>query len=258
MATVERKDGEIYYECFGEGSTVVFAHGAGGNAASWWQQIPVLVAAGYQAIAFDHRTFGRSTAAPLDFRAFPDDLLAILDAENVERFSLVCQSMGGWSGTPTALRVPERVRALVLCGTPGGVMTPEVEKAAALVGPKMRGEGGRVSLGDSVFAAGFAEREPALALLYQQISAFNVNVNLDEANMNVAITPEMLKDYKVPTLVIAGAHDVLFPLDAMRSVAAAIPGAELEEFPESGHSTYFEEADKFNRVLLAFLKRHAT
>ena len=42
----------------------------------------------------------------------------------------------------------------------------------------------------------------------------------------------------------------------MRSVAAAIPGAELCEFERAGHSTYFEEPGRFNARVSQFLEKH--
>lgn len=55
----------IYYDTYGEsaGPALVFAHGAGGNAASWWQQVPVF-SADHHVVAFDHRGFGRSLCPP--------------------------------------------------------------------------------------------------------------------------------------------------------------------------------------------------
>ena len=70
------------------------------------------------------------------------------------------------------------------------------------------------------------------------------------------IQPEELAHFGTPTLVIAGHHDVLFPLDAMRSVAAAIPDAELREFERAGHSTYYEEPARFNALVAEFLEKH--
>ena len=43
MSTVQSHDAEIHYERYGDGPALVFAHGAGGNAASWWQQVPRFV-----------------------------------------------------------------------------------------------------------------------------------------------------------------------------------------------------------------------
>ena len=41
MATVETNGAKIYYEMHGDGPFITFAHGRGGNAASWWQQVPL-------------------------------------------------------------------------------------------------------------------------------------------------------------------------------------------------------------------------
>ena len=56
----------LYYEVHGPAldapdaaTPVLLAHGAGGNAMSWWQQIPALMDR-YPVITFDHRGFGRS------------------------------------------------------------------------------------------------------------------------------------------------------------------------------------------------------
>ena len=142
MPLVTNGDAEIYYEVHGEGPVLVFAHGMGGNHLSWWQQVPDFELRGYRAVTFDHRGFGRSRCPPEHFhpRHFPDDLFAILDALEVERAALVCQSMGGWTG--------------------------------------------------------------------------------------------------------------------LRDVAARIPGAEVVDFPGVGHSTYFEDAARFNRIVGDFLEKH--
>jgi pimeloyl-ACP methyl ester carboxylesterase len=85
----------LYYEVHGQGPAVVFAHGAGGNHLSWWQQVPVL-ARQYRCISFDHRGFGQSLDAPNGpgSQAFVEDLKGLLDYLEIERASLVAQSMG--------------------------------------------------------------------------------------------------------------------------------------------------------------------
>ena len=60
MPIVETSDARIYYEAQGEGPAIVFAHGAGGNRLSWWQQVPYFEPH-FRVIRLDHRTFGRST-----------------------------------------------------------------------------------------------------------------------------------------------------------------------------------------------------
>ena len=54
---------DLHYQVYGEGETVVFAHGAGGNLLSWWQQIPFF-SRRFQCVTFDHRGFGHSLDEP--------------------------------------------------------------------------------------------------------------------------------------------------------------------------------------------------
>jgi 3-oxoadipate enol-lactonase len=260
VATVPNGEASIYYEVSGDGTPVVFAHGAGGNRLSWWQQTPFFETH-HRVLRFDHRGFGRSACSADDFhpKYFAGDLLAILDAEKIGRAALVCQSLGGWTGLRTAIEAPERVSCLVLCDTPGGLVTAKILEAAAAVGRRATADGIR---GNAALAPDFPERQPALAHLYDQIAALNTSFDasmlarmFDEQGR---IAPEQLVGYRVPTLVIAGEHDQLFPVAALREAAALIPEAELREFPGCGHSVYFESAAAFNPVVSEFIARHAT
>jgi len=249
----ERADASLYYEVHGEGPAVVFAHGAGGNTLIWFQQVPVF-ARTHTVVTFDHRGFGRSTCAEGRFHAreFADDLRAILDHAGIDRAALVCQSMGGWTGLRSALAFPDRVRGLVLSGTPGGVFTPLVVAAFQRIGQLARDEGIR---GRPALAPDFPEREPALAHLYDQISGQNPGLSpaalatLGEAR----VEPAELASHSVPTLMVAGEHDQLFPPAALKEAAAQIPGCRVADFPGVGHSPYFEDAPHFNRLLGGFL-----
>ena len=95
--------------------------------------------------------------------------------------------------------------------------------------------------------------------LYDQIGTLNQASlgwlgRLFEPEARVA--PAALAGFRVPTLVVAGSDDLLFPLEAMRAVARDIPGAEFSLFDGAGHSTYFEMAARFNDVVGDFVARH--
>ena len=66
---------DLHYQSYGEGDAIVFAHGAGGNLLSWWQQIPFF-SQRYRCVTFDHRGFGHSYDLPdgPGANAFVDDL----------------------------------------------------------------------------------------------------------------------------------------------------------------------------------------
>lgn len=255
MPNVERPTATIYYEVHGDGPPLVFAHGAGGNTLVWWQQVPHF-AARHRVVTFDHRGFGRSRCAAghEQARHFADDLAAVLDATGSERCALVCQSMGGWTGLQLALAQPQRLAALVLSGTPAGIATPRVVAAiraiaaAELATPAWNRP--HVALAPDLFA-----RDPARAFLYDQLAALNPGDALARSALHEVMTdPARLAGWRIPTLVVGGSQDRLFPPAVLREVTAAIPGAIFEEIPVAGHSPYFETPERFNAVVSRFLQ----
>jgi len=254
MPTVETNGASIYYEVHGEGPAITFAHGRGGNAASWWQQVPKF-AQHYKVIVFDHRIFGRSVCAPENFdrSLFDSDLLAILDAEGVEKTAIVCQSMGGWTGLKTAVFHPQRVSCLVLSNTPGGLNIPPVQDALV----KSRQRFAEQGVGRAAVAPDFPERNPEGAYLYRQIGSLNINLPEDLSGRSPGgVSPSDMAGYSVPTLMITSEHDALFTPTLIREVATHIPGAEVIELPTAGHSPYFETPDAFNQTIANFLSKH--
>lgn len=252
MAFAKSGDASIFYEVHGDGPAVVFAHGRGGNAASWWRQVPSF-ASDFKVIVFDHRCFGRSKCATeaFDREKFDVDLLAVLDDAGVDRAVIVCQSMGGWTGLRMALRHPDRVTRLVLSNTPAGVDIPSVRQALEHAQAAFAAKG----VGGAALAPDFPTREPAAAYLYRHINSLNHQIPKALAYGGPGwVTPSELSELKAPTLVIGSEHDGIFPTPVLREVAELIPGADFVELPVAGHSPYFEIPDEFNATVRRFLE----
>lgn len=260
MPLLESDGASLYWEAHGPSDArgaIAFVHGSGGNAVSWWQQVPHF-ARRRRVIVFDHRGFGRSrcAASELEPKRFAADLAAILDAAGVERAALVCQSMGGWTGLPFALAHPDRTAALVLAGTPGGLATPQVAADAAGV-PQRMAERGFLGM---ALARSFPERDPLRSFLYQQIAALNPAETLPAILPKLGalrIDPARVAGLRVPTRVVVGTEDSFFSVEGLREVAGAIPGARLDVLPGVGHSAYFEEPEAFNAILDSFFEEIA-
>lgn len=255
MPTIAVAGGSLYWESHGAGPPVVLVHGSGGNALSWWQQVPRWTRH-HRVLVYDVFGFGRSTGDPAARhpRRLASDLAAVLDAAGVERAALVCQSLGGWTGLPFALAHPERTAALVLSGSPGGIVTPGIAHDLAGLPERMKR---RPGLAGMALSEGFARREPARTFLYEQIGALNppdVIAAYGARLGEVAIAPERLAGFAVPTLLLAGEEDAFFSPPALAEVAAAIPGARLHVFPGVGHSPYWECPDAFDAEVLRFLE----
>lgn len=252
----------IYYERHGSGPAIMFSHGAGSNAATWWQQLPVF-AATYTCITIDQRCFGRSHA-PLDefdLNHFVADALAVLDQEGIDRVALVGQSLGGMVGLRLALDHPSRVAAFVACDTSLAIDHPELIKrmTARLT------TASALTVEQKSLGAWFLTHHPDRAALYAQINHFNPSAHAYPTAdwrqaMSTLMAPEhllpmaRLTALRCPTLLIVGSEDPLVPVAVMEEARALIPDSELFVIEDAGHSAYFEKPDQFNQKLLGFLQ----
>lgn len=250
MPYVDAGQSRIYYEDYGVGPPIVFAHGVGGNHASWFRQIPT-ISKRYRAVVFDHRAFGNSTDVEgLGRSAYVDDILRLLDELKIERAVLVGQSMGGGSTAAFTCRHPDRVRALVCCDSLAGAKLDE-PLASALKAHS-----------DSIFDLPQTKRvlgpttlatDPEATLLYVQIASFNSVTLKTVKGTPTPWSPAELAASGVPVLFVVGDEDVLFPPEMIRAVHEQVPGSGFVLIHKAGHSAYFERADAFNQVLLDYL-----
>ncbi len=246
MPTVQVNGIGLYYEVHGTGPAVVFAHGAGGNHLSWWQQVPVF-SQKFQCITFDHRGFGQSPDEPggPGSRAFVDDLRKLLDHLKVDRASLVAQSMGGRTCLGFTLANPDRVQALVMADTTGGFSDTQIAQMRADMEKQLAGDHS-----PRTYARSFAQEHPKGTFLYEQIRALNPPRH---DTPSPGPTTEQIRAIRTPTLLIVGEHDVITPPAMIEAFQKYLPNARIRRVAGSGHSVYFEKADEFNGIVLEFL-----
>lgn len=268
MASAAVNGINLYYEEHGAGPAVVFAHGAGGNHLSWWQQVPIF-SREYRCVTFDHRGWGLSLdghdAGPA---AFVEDLRGLLDHLGIEEAALVAQSMGGLTCLGFTIAYPQRVWALVMGNTFAGMRREvwlaadeELRSQAQALWDRRRSTGVRRAL-----APGFARREKEKAFLYRQIRVLNehgpnrqrteeqvMRARALERGTQAAASREALAAIRVPVLFIGGEHDEVMPPPLMKVACGLIPGARMVVASGTGHSVYFEQPDTFNRIALEFL-----
>ena len=242
------------------GEALVFLHGWPDSWFSFSRLLPLLDPARAHAYAFDQRGFGDSERPDAGYAMddFAADVVAFLDVVGVERATLVGHSMGSWIARRVAERRPERISRLVLIGsavTSVNAVTLEVRRAVQpLEDPMPAGfvrEFAASTLHLPVPAPFFervvAESRKAPARVWRR--AWDGLLAADDA--------DRLGRIAAPTLLIWGDRDALFPREEQERLAAAIPGARLLVYPETGHCPNWERPEKVVADLDAFLLRSA-
>jgi pimeloyl-ACP methyl ester carboxylesterase len=149
-----------------------------------------------------------------------------------------------------ALRFPQRLRALVLATSQGGLTDPEYRAALERAVPaeiralptylRELGPSYRVEDPEGVERWFALERESHPTA---------------RQRMHLQVTLPMLEQLRVRTLLLAAGADLLAPPALMRLLAVRIPNHQYELIPEAGHSAHWERPDEWNRIVLDFLGR---
>lgn len=239
----------LRYVRAGSGPTVVLVHGFGESLLSWRAVFDQL-AGRADVIALDLPGFGLSSKPPSGYAtdSLAADLLGALATLGVRRAVLIGHSMGGAVVAAAALRDPGRVRAVVLVD-PALVGTP------APVSEARRSDGARGAATPLIaeyealrtrFTAPhdpdwLAETDSARAYAPADDPAYRGAVAAVLREFDFAyLTDERAEAWRLPTLVLWGEFDQIFPLEEGRRLAGRLKGARFEVVPKSWHRPHVE------------------
>jgi pimeloyl-ACP methyl ester carboxylesterase len=237
-----------YWDTGGTGTPIVLLHPATGSGLIWGYQQPVFAKAGYRVIGYSRR--GYINSAPFDRNNAgigSEDLRALVDHLGLGRFHLVASAAGGSIASDFTFSYQPRLLSLTISSNSFGVRDGEIAKAATFIRPKgwddMPAE--FRELGPSYRAANPEGVKAWMELEHKAVIGREFRQPLKNE-----ITQARLKELKLPTLLIAGAADMSTPPSMSRMIAAEIAGSRVAFIPESGHSSYWEQPELFNRAVL--------
>jgi len=238
---------------------VVLLHAIATSSAMWAMQVPIL-SRRFRVHAIDLPGYGAS--AGLDGRTdglagFADAVVATLDALDIRSAMIVGVSFGGMIAQRLAIDHSPRVRALVLahCGarTTPIVSTLWDERWAAAEATGMPGQVNATLA--RWFTPAFQEASPqVMAWVSDMITqtppdAYRASIRAIQQLDHV----EALSQVRVPTLCIAGSADAATPVDAVKALAACVPGSALHVLDGAPHLAAIETPHAFTEAVLAFL-----
>jgi proline iminopeptidase len=275
MTRVKIGDVSLYVEVTGHGDPLLLMHGGPGldhvSLTSFRR-----LADRHTVVLYDHRCNGRSTGAPVTSMTWENltaDADALRQELGFERWAVLGHSFGGHVALEYALRYPERVSRLVLLDTAGDARWSQENAAEVLAGrgfsPKTvaiarRFYDGRIAPKDFVRAA--ARLMPAYD---HRFSILRLAREMLDGGWRMKTRPEalifggqMMRGWSVmdrlgeigmPTLVIAGHDDFLFPPESQAMLAAGIPNARLRIIERAGHSPQSERPTETLAAVADFL-----
>ncbi|MBL8057318.1 MAG: alpha/beta hydrolase [Anaerolineales bacterium] len=254
-------DGSLYYERAGAGAPVVLLHGFSFDRRMWAAPARALAAAGFQAIAYDLRGFGRSTL-PAGPYAHVEDLRALLDHLGLEAAHLVGLSLGGGQAIEFALKYPERTRSLTavdstLGGYPWTKDWGEPGRLARSVG---LAAAKAAWLADPVIAPAL-ERPDVDGLVRQMVADYSgwhwLNRDPETGGRGPVPAYAPLGEIRAPAVIVVGETDVPDFHGVADHLARRLPRARRVELAGAGHLSSLEAPERFNAVLLDFLLQSA-
>jgi pimeloyl-ACP methyl ester carboxylesterase len=219
-------------------------------------------------VAYDHRGAGRSAPwpAPVSIAMLAADAARVLDDRGIASAHVVGLSMGAGVALELAIRMPHRVKSLVLVGGgAGGPATarPPLGEAAGAVGSVVSDtvRRRRVWPAAVLFSQAFREEHPDEVAAYMPYFGRHRAPAWMSGWQMVAVAcfgrRGSLHRVRAPTLVLHGGRDVMTPVANARLLAEGIPNAELHIVDDAGHAVPLEHPLASARLLVGWVRRHA-
>ena len=245
------KDCRIRLMRGGAGAPLLFLHGGGG--AGIWLPCMAQLAKKFDVIAPEHPGFGDSDTPPWldtieDLANFYLDFLDQLDLRGVH---LIGSSLGGWVAAELAVRNATRLASLTLIGA-AGIHLKDVEQVDTFLSndeQRIRDLFHDQELAEAVIAGSERPELEDAALKNRMMTA---KLSWQPRNHDPHLR-KWLHRIKVPTLLVWGDHDRLFPKEYALAYQRLIPGAKVVIIPNCGHLPHVEKGDEFAAELETFI-----
>ena len=276
MPLLPIRDASLFVDVVGHGQPLLLMHG-GPGADLWTLSAFRRLADRHTLVFYDHRCNGRSEGAAVETMTW-NNLTADADALRTwlgfERWAVLGHSFGGNVALEYALRYPDSLSQLVLLDT-GGAGSWSLENASKVLA--QRGfSPSTVELAHR-WLNGLVEPRDSFRTLMKLGKAYDPHISLPQLALGLIrgewrskLRPEALVfaahhllpgwtvmdrlgEIRMPTLVMAGRDDFIFPPEHQAELAAGIPGAQLRIIDQAGHNSHDERPAEVMAAVRGFL-----
>jgi pimeloyl-ACP methyl ester carboxylesterase len=251
ISTISIRDCRIRLMRGGTGAPLLFLQGGGGMGI--WLPCMRQLAKKFDVIVPEHPGFGESdTPAWLDtIGDLANFYLDFLDQLDLRGVHLIGSSLGGWIAADLAVRNATRLASLTLIGA-AGIHVEDVAQVDTFLcndEQRIRDLFYDQQLAEAVIAGSQRPEMEDAALKNRMTTA---KLSWQPRNHDPQLR-KWLHRINVPTLLIWGDHDRLFPKDYAFAYQRLIPGAKVVIIADCGHLPHAEKGDAFAAELEAFI-----
>jgi proline iminopeptidase len=281
MTHMQIRDASLFVKVVGQGYPLVLMHG--GPSLDHTTLLPLEpLADQFTLIFYDHRCNGRSEGAEVSTMTFENltaDADALRQALGFEQWAVLGHSFGGNVALEYALRYPQSLSRLILMNT-GGDQWWVNQNAPEILAK--RGYSAATVQAACRFYNGQVTPDEYLPTVMKFMSAYSYhnsllyNPSLLTLASKVGLGPPMklrpealifgysqllkgwtvmdrLNEIQVPTLVLAGRYDFLFPPEHQAILADRLPNAQLELIECAGHNPQMERPVEVIEIIRSFI-----
>jgi pimeloyl-ACP methyl ester carboxylesterase len=258
VSTITTDQGIVHYEVYGRGRPVILLHGWLG---SWglWQETMTYLGKYYRTYALDFWGFGesgkkREAYAVQDFVVLVNQFMELL---GIAQAPLVGHSMGGTVSLSVAIQFPERVRKVVVIGSPivGSSLAFPLKLAgyrsiAKLIFNMMWAFRGAMKIASPYICAD--PRFPDMMdrdLTSTTVESFLMSI----ASLRKTDLRPALPQVKIPVMGIYGGRDNIVNPRQWQPLLAGIPDAKILRWPQAQHFVMLDTPQEFMENLKTFL-----
>ena len=233
----------------GEGEVLLLLHGLFG-ALSNWESVINTFGTNYR-VVIPMMPIYEMPIKEAGVDGLVDFIEEFVKLKSLSGLTLLGNSLGGHVGLVYTLRHPDKVKRLVLTGSSGlfeNSMGGSYPKRGSYDYIKERVE--------------YTFYDPKTATKELLDEVFEITSSIPKCMRIVAIAKsaqrhnvaEDIKSIEVPTLLIWGLNDTITPPSVGHEFNRLIPNSELYFIDKCCHAPMMEQPEKFNKILLRFLK----
>ncbi len=260
MAFVQLDDGEMHYQIEGpQGAPVLVLSNSLGTDLHMWDAQIAAFSKSFRVVRYDTRGHGKSLVSqgPYTIEQLGQDVLALLDALNIEQAHFCGLSMGGLIGQWLGTHANDRLHKLIVSNTAAKIGTPEIwNQRIGLL--EREGEQGMASLAQTAPQRWFT---PEFATNHADTVKAVTDVLAATSPQGYAACCAAVRDADFlkhvgsitgDTLIICGSHDSVTTLADGHYLQNHIHGSQLSDY-YAAHLSNVELGEVFSLRVMEFL-----